>query len=197
MAKHPVKSVYTTTEKLPENCLVVTWECKVFSPTDTRVVGFTDGSFLDFRGGVGVVLRGCGLNLLTGEPVNRPCNILECELRALNLALDYLLKFPPVSGKSVLLYSDCQVALQMVKGEIFPTYCSYQQAVFEARGKLRKLLAGGNNLETLVLAKVRAHVGVEGNELADSLATSSGRKQAGGDNRTGLTALLTPSQKRH
>ena len=147
-AKHPVKSLHATPEKLPENCLVVTWECKVFSPTKDRVVGFTDGSMLDFRGGVGVVLRGCGLNLQTGEPVNRPCNILECELRALNLALDYLLKFLPVSCKSVLLYSDCQVALQMVKGEIFPTYCSYQEAVFEARRKLRKLLAGGKQLGT-------------------------------------------------
>ena len=37
-------------------------------------------------------------------------------------------------------------------------------------GKLKKLCAGGNNLRKPVFAKVKAHVGVEGNELADSLA---------------------------
>ena len=150
--------------------LVLTDECRVLNPSNSRIVGFTDGSMLNFKGGVGVVLRGCGLHCSTGEPVNRPCNILECELLAINLALDYLEKFTPVNCKSVLIYSDCQVALRMIKGEIQPTYCSYQELVFETWGKLKKLCAGGSNLGKLVLAKVKAHVGVEGNELADSLA---------------------------
>ena len=183
-AQHPVKSLCYTPEELPENVWVLTKECKVVSATETRVVGFTDGSMVNFRGGVGVVLRGCGLNCTTGEPVNRPCNILECELKAISLALDYLLKFLPTVCKRVVLYSDCQVALRMVKGEIEPTYCSYQEVVLRVRGKLRKLLAGGanDNLEKVVLTKVRAHVGVKGNELADSLANEFRERACWGNN---------------
>ena len=84
--------LHATPEKLPDSVLVLEEECKILHPSNTRIVGFTDGSMLDFRGGTGVVLRGCGLTCTTGEPVNRPCNILECELKAIILALDYLEK---------------------------------------------------------------------------------------------------------
>ena len=55
--KHPVKSLHSTPEKLPDSVVVLTEECRVLSPSSTRIVGFTDGSMVDFKGGVGVVLR--------------------------------------------------------------------------------------------------------------------------------------------
>lgn len=130
------------------------------------LVVYTDGSAQENPGrcGFGVVIIEDGIAHTTHRPVGLGTSV-TAELCALRFALR------SVVGRVrefdlVLIFSDCQVAIDLIEGAYEPT--GHHAIVRECQDLLREARADGN----VDLHWVPGHAGIDGNELADAEATA-------------------------
>ena len=122
---------------------------------------YTDGSKMGNLTGSGFVIYH-HKNLLTYESLklNDNATVFQAEIIAIKKAAEYLLKHH--TAKYVKIFSDSQAALQAVNNTRVAA-----RSVLEAMEALEMLTATGCRVR---LAWVKAHIGIEGNELADQAA---------------------------
>ena len=111
-----------------------------------------------------------------GRSLLHPSNILEAELDAIALVLEYLLINKHIPKRRVVIYSDCLVAIRLVGQKYYPSYFSTQSKVFKIRCLIKQVLMLPN-VQKVELRKVKAHTGITGNEEADKAANKF-REQA-------------------
>ena len=169
----------------PRTALPNNWDEKIegfsFSPLDEEekkpeaatsltTVIYTDGSMEKMYAGAGACIqRGGKRKHSLGRSLFRPANILEAELDAIEMVLEHVLNYSIYQNHRVIIYSDCQVAIRLIGFEYYPKFYATQLVVFRIRNLIRKLLRS-KKVAMVELNKVKAHVGIEGNEEADQTA---------------------------
>jgi ribonuclease HI len=128
---------------------------------------YTDGSKMgttleDQQAGAGaVLLNEDDAHLITlCEHLGDKCTVYQAEMRAIQMACQCLLDLQ-VQGKEIHFFVDNQAALKTVMNNHYT-----EMTPWATHSLLNKV--GEKN--TLILSWIKAHVGHEGNELADQLA---------------------------
>ena len=76
---------------------------------------YTDGSMEKMYAGAGAcIVMGGKRNITFGRSLLRPSNILEAELDAIVMVLEYLLTNSHLLTSRIIIYSDCQVAICLI-----------------------------------------------------------------------------------
>ena len=101
--------------------------------------------------------------------LNDKATVFQAEVTAITQAAKYTIKLD--KAKYVKLLSDSQAALQALKGIKVHSKC-----VLEAMEALEMLRATGCSVR---LAWIKAHIGLEGNELADAAAKAGAEDEMG------------------
>lgn len=130
---------------------------------------YTDGSAVLNPGktGFGVAFNFNGDTLTISSPIGIG-SILTAELFEIRAALTKLqslvLDGRLLSFRRVLLFSDCQIAIEIINGNVYPT------GDFELVSAIKTLAKSLRPKIQVDILWVPAHVGVCGNELADNAA---------------------------
>ena len=148
---------------------------KVCEPETTSIHIFTDGSVLDLKNGkqagAGILIRNRSTIILEKHySLGEMATINQAEMFAINEAAKFL-KTNYFEADSVKIFTDSLNSIQKLKK-------------FDSNSKLTlETVINLNDLSWLykvTLHKVRAHIGIQGNELADSLAKKgANEKQIG------------------
>ena len=143
---------------------------ELVKPSSMTTVIYTDGSMEKMYAGAGAYIEQGGRRPLSiGRSLFRPANILEAELDAIKMVLEFVQQRQFYQTHRITIYSDCQVAIRLIGLECYPKFYSTQLTVCEIRSLIRNVLYN-TKVGMIELLKVKAHVGIIGNELADAAA---------------------------
>lgn len=119
---------------------------------------YTDGSKSE---------KGCGAGFFVREPYKRmafklsdDCSIFQCEIFAIHKACEFLINLA-TKGKRIAICIDSQAAIKSLNSHVIKS-----KVVFDCHSKLSKI-ANDNEVK---LIWIPGHTGIEGNEIADTLA---------------------------
>ena len=145
---------------------------KFLSRLDAQdIVVYTDGSACPNPGKIGLgVSYAIGSDTYTFEkPIGIGSNI-TAELCGINFALEKLMSINTGNSSRIFIFCDCQHAIDLVLGKITTNHSF--DVVREAKENLEKL----RSRIQVMIKWVPAHVGVEGNEKANTAAQSAAKK---------------------
>ena len=122
---------------------------------------YTDGSKMDSGVGAGIYIKNGKETAITkAYHLNDETSVFQAEMMAINKAIETL-DDQKVKTKNITIFTDSQSALGAID-----KHKTNSKTVNSTISKLNKL--GKNN--TIKLKWVKAHVGLDGNEIADGLA---------------------------
>ena len=131
---------------------------------------YTDGSKMQDKVGAGyVIYHKREVIYYESLKLNDTATVFQAEVTAIAQAAKQMIKLD--RAKFVKILSDSQAALQALKGIKVHSKC-----VFEAMEALEMLRATGCSVR---LAWIKAHIGLEGNELADAAAKAGAEDEMG------------------
>lgn len=135
------------------------------------VVVYTDGSAMPNPGkiGLGVSFSLGGASKVLSTPIGIG-SILTAELCAINSALQWVLNTPKVlEYQRLFIFSDCQTAINLIYRRATPKGCfTLIQSIQEGMSRAREVI-------DTELLWVPAHVGVPGNEAANTAARDAAK----------------------
>ena len=123
---------------------------------------YTDGSKKDEKVGAGVCIQGDGVNMEISEPLGEFASVFTAELVAIRIAL---VNLRDKNRVSVVIYSDSRSALQALL-----RYQSDNVLIQDIQELVYELTI---NTVKVMFCWVPSHVGIKGNEKADSLAKAA------------------------
>ena len=151
--------------------------------THSEYTVYTDGSKTNEGTGAGfIIYHHRDVVIYNSIKLNDECTVFQAELLAIRSACTYLME--NFSPKHVKFLSDSQAALKALDSQNYTSTIALTTAE-----KLEELSMTGANVR---LAWVKAHVGLEGNELADSAAKLGGSDDMGTNER-----IILPIAKAH
>ena len=124
--------------------------------------------------GYGIYIKNRGNETKIAEPMNKYNTVYQAELRAITEGSLHIATAIKPTNRSVHIYSDSKSALQTLERGIINT-----QTAFETINTLNML----SKRNTVVIQWVPAHVGIEGNEEADTQAKAGKDKQIENENK--------------
>ena len=140
----------------------------------SEFTAYTDGSKTDYGTGAGyVIYHKNEVNNYSSIKLNDNATVFQAEIVAIQYAADYL--YASTDAKYVKILVDSQAALLALDNNRVTS-----KAVLKATAALEQL---ANKGVAVRLAWVKAHVGLEGNELADSAAKQGGMDEMGTNNK--------------
>lgn len=149
------------------------------STTPTALKVFTDGSKIEEKCGIGIyIIRGNQELLKKSYRLKNPVSICATELYAIKLALDFVVQEREVAPT---IYTDSRAACLIIKGAAEELYTDLI---------VSEILQNGAKVN-LSIQWIPSHVGIEGNETADSLAKEGTNCSEVIDNKIQLKDALT------
>jgi ribonuclease HI len=173
--------IFNLASEATDLCAETVWERQYHVNTDSfdghkkhrkhsEYTIYTDGSKTDLGTGSGFVIYN-KREVVTYQSIklNDNATVFQAEVTAIRLAAEYLIRH--FNARYVKFLSDSQAALLALKNTEISA-----RSVLQAAEALEVLCADGI---TVRLAWIKAHCGLEGNELADSAAKLGGADEMG------------------